>query len=391
MRNSTGAASRMTLRSPAGLPLASIAALLACFSLTACKDTNNTAPPVGSSSGPGSSAGHVAGDPNAGGAFDKPRKADGDLKIKIITNGISPFWDPMIKGMEVAKTELKVDASWQGPDPADNSKQKSVLNDAIAAQADGIAVSPIEADAFAASIDSAIDKGIPVITFDSDAPKSKRLAYLGTNNFEAGRVAGEETKKLFPADKYPNGAKLVAFVGNMTAQNARDRFDGFKKGLEGSKIEFLQDPFTDDKSTAKARQNVADAITKNPGKIDGFVGLYSYNGPAIVDEVVKQNLRSKVKIICFDGEPKTLENLGKGLVDVTVVQKPYEFGRLATRLLTEINRQGLKAAMEAIKPELDKLGMTVKDNIIDTGVTVITPANAAEFIKKLKDLGLEST
>jgi len=320
-------------------------------------------------------------------AFNKPLKPEGTVTIKIITNGISPFWDSMGKGVDAEKAELPgCDASWSAPDPADNNAQKQLFENARAAGANGIAVSPIEADAFAATINEAIDAGTPVITFDSDSPKSKRLAYIGTNNYEAGKRAGEAAVKLFP-----NGAKLVAFVGNMSAQNASDRYHGFLDAVKGHNIEMLQDPFEDNKDAGKARQNVAEAITKFGDKINGFLGLYSYNGPAIVDEVMKQNLRSKVKIICFDGEPKTLENLRKGLVDVTVVQKPYEFGRISTRLLYLINRKGLKAAMEELKPDLEKQGMKVNGSIIDTGVEVITPENAGPFLEKLQKMGLTST
>jgi ribose transport system substrate-binding protein len=320
-------------------------------------------------------------------SFEKARKPEGDLKIKLITNGISPFWDAMGKGLEVMKAELKVDATWQAPQQADNNAQKRVFEDAVAAGADGIGVSPIQADAFAPVIDSAIAQGIPVITFDSDSEKSKRLLYIGTNNYEAGRAAGEEAKKLFP-----NGGNLVAFVGNMSAQNARDRYRGFLDAIKGTKITMLQDPYEDDKdAVGRARRNVGAAIVRYGDKLNGLVGLYSYNGPAIVDEVMKQNLRSKLKIICFDGEPKTLKNLEAGLVDVTVVQKPFEFGRIAVKALYLINRKGLKAAIEEITPELTSMGMKVNGNVIDTGVQVVTPANAAEFLKSLKDKGLEST
>lgn len=319
--------------------------------------------------------------------FNKPRKPTGDVKIKLITNGISPFWDAMGKGLEVMRAELQIDATWQAPPQADNNAQKRVFEDAIAAGCDGIGVSPIQADAFAPVIDSAIAKGIPVITFDSDSEKSKRLLYIGTNNYEAGRRAGEEARKLFP-----NGGNLVAFVGNMSAQNARDRYRGFLDAIKGSGIKMLKDPYEDDKdAVGKARRNVADAIVRYGDKLNGLVGLYSYNGPAIVDEVMKQGIRSKVKIICFDGEPKTLKNLEAGLVDVTVVQKPYEFGRLSTKALYLINRKGLAGAIEELKPELEKLGMKVEGNIIDTGVEVVTPRNAAEFLKALKEKGLEST
>jgi ribose transport system substrate-binding protein len=372
---------------------------VACaLALSSCKDNSASGGANPSGGGPPTTSAGIAGPNSAGGpgsagtsnastAFDKPIKPEGDVKLAIITNGVSPFWDSMRKGLNDEKPSLPgCDANWLAPERADNNAQKQAMQQQLTAGVSGIAVSPIQADAFAPVIDDAIAKGVPVITFDSDSEKSKRLAYIGTNNFEAGKKAGEAAVALFP-----NGGKIVAFVGNMSAQNARDRFDGFKKGVEGHNIVVLGDkPFEDDKDAGKARRNVADAITKYPD-INGFLGLYSYNGPAIVDEVVKSNLRSKVKIICFDGEPKTLKNLAAGLVDVTVVQKPYEFGRLTTQLLYLTNRKGFKAALEEMKPDLEKNGMNVNGNIIDTGVDVITPANSAEFLKKLKDKGLEST
>ncbi|HEV2471898.1 MAG TPA: substrate-binding domain-containing protein, partial [Chthonomonadales bacterium] len=141
----------------------------------------------------------------------------------------------------------------------------------------------------------------------------------------------------------------------------------------------------------KAHSNTADAITKYRDKLNGLVGLYSYNGPAIVDEVKKAGLLGKVKIICFDGEQRTLDDLKQGLVDMTVVQKPYEFGRLSAELLYLINRKGLAEAFKEMDPEIKKLGMTRDGDKIDTGVQVITPANAAPFLKDLAAKGLKST
>ena len=321
---------------------------------------------------------------------DTSSPAAGAGTYKIITNGISPFWDSMGKGLEAAKAEIKVNGDWQGPNPAAHNEQVKLFRDAMAAKLDGIAVSAIEADALASTIDEAVGKGIPVITFDSDSPKSKRLAYIGTNNFEAGKTAGKETIKLFP-----NGGKLIAFVGNMSAQNARDRYNGFKDALKGSGVEFIAEPFEDNKDKGKARKNVEDALTRYQGQgLTGLVGLYSYNGPAIVSAVESQGLRAKMKIICFDGEPETLKNLEKGLVDVTVVQKPYEFGHLSIKLLDLIKKDKyIDKALTDMKPELDSLHMTLdaKNHIIDTGVTVVTPQNAPAFLKDLKDKGLEST
>src|SRR5258708_7511312 len=298
--------------------ISTVSAVALIFAAASCKDEKTAGNPAPPSLPAGTGASSTA---STGTPFDKPLKPDGDIKLQIITNGISPFWDAMQKGMEAERAKLKCDATRQSPEKADNNAQKQVFDNAMAANVNGIAVSTIQADAFASVIDAAIDKGVPVITFDSDSEKSKRLAYIGTNNFEAGKAAGLEAVKLFP-----NGGKVVAFVGNMSAQNARDRFNGFVEGVKGHKIEILNEkPYEDDKDVGRARRNVQDAITKYPNQINGFLGLYSYNGPAIVDEVEKSNLLKKVKIICFDGEPKTLKNLAGGKVDVTVVQKPYDF------------------------------------------------------------------
>jgi len=374
---------------------AGIMALTACLALASCKggedksatgDKANVDTPAKVASGESGAKSN-----EAAAAFDKPRKATGDISIQIITNNGSNFWTAMEKGMNDGKKEVGVAAKWQAPPGATptHNDQRTTFDTVMAANPDGIAVSPIEAEAFGSVINSAIDKGVPVITFDSDAPKSKRLAYLGTNNYEAGKKAGEQAVKLLP-----NGGNFVAFVGNMSAQNARDRYQGFVDATKGHKIVALQDPFQDkaDKVGA-AYRNVSDAITKYGDKINLMLGIWSYNGPAIVEQVKREpGRRSKVKIVVFDGDPKTLSALGTGDVDAAIIQKPYEFGRLSTKLLTGINRKGFKAAIEELKPELEKAGMSVKDNNIDTGVDVVTPGpSATDFLKKLKEKGLETT
>jgi ribose transport system substrate-binding protein len=307
--------------------------------------------------------------------------------FRIIVNNISPFWTGMSKGLDDAKASAHVNADWRAPSPAEHAQQVTLLGDAVAQKLNGVAISPIQADALAPTIDQTIQQGVPVITMDSDSPKSKRLVYLGTNNYMAGKTAGEETIKLFP-----NGAKLIAFVGTLGAQNARDRYQGFQDAVKGHNIEFVQEPFEDNGDKGRARSNVDDAITRYGEKVNGFVGLYSYNGPAIVSAVKAQNLRSKYKIICFDGEPETLDNLQHNLVDVTIVQKPYEFGRLSILFLNAYYKdKDVDKAIQEIRPELDRLHMRAQGHIIDTGVDVITPANAAPFIEDLHKKGLSST
>lgn len=357
------------------------AAVLLCGVLASCKDTKETDTPPGSPGAPGKAVNNAA-----TGAFEKPRKPDGSVKLKFITNGASPFWSAAFKGVDEMKDELKCDASYGSPDPADNNTQRQLFEDAVASGVDGIAVSPIQSDAFKDVINGAVDKGIPVLCYDSDSEKSKRLVYIGTNNYEAGKKAGEEAVKMFP-----NGGKLVAFVGNLSAQNARDRYQGFKDAVKGKNIEFLQEPFEDDKDMGRLERNVTDAISKYGTQINGMVGFYSYNPPVMIKQVVTNNLRDKIKLIAFDGDPQTLKALEAGTVDVSIIQKPYQFGRLTMKLLYLINRKGYKAAMDEMKGDFEKLGMKVDGNVIDTGVEVVTPANAAPFLQKLKEMKIEST
>jgi ribose transport system substrate-binding protein len=354
------------------------AALLPLVALTAsCSTEPPSTPgngPMSSDNGPGPST------PASGGAnelFAAPRKAEGTVNVQIVTNGISPFWDPMAVGMKKAASEVGCDAAWSGPRDSTVVEQKRMVEEALAKGADGLALSCIEAEASVPIIDAVLEKKVPCITFDSDSPKSKRLVYIGTNNFNAGVAAGEAAAKLFP-----KGGKFIGFVGNISAQNARERRDGFIKGAKDAGIELI-DVIDDNKDPARAQQNVQDAINKHGDKVQGFLGLFSYNGPSIVRAVTGANLRSKYKIICFDAEPQTLLELEKGNVDATVVQKPYDFGYLSTKLLYLINRKGLDEAKKELKiPE---------DGIYDTGVEVITPSSVKKYKADLEKLGIKSS
>jgi ribose transport system substrate-binding protein len=323
----------------------------------------------------------AGGSPSGGTAetakFESPRKADGPLKIQIITNGISPFWDPMAVGMKKAADELGCQAEWAGPQNSEVGAQKQLVESALAKEVDGIAISCIEPEATIPIIKSILDKGIPVITFDADSPNSGRLCYIGTNNFNAGKEAGK-----FATEIMPEGGKVMGFVGNISAANARERRDGFVEAIKGSKVE-LVDVLDDNKDPSRARRNVEDAIAKH-ADLKGLLGLFSYNGPQIA-QAIKGNkeLRSKFKVISFDAEPVTLQELEAGNIDGTVVQKPYDFGYLSTKLLYLINRKGWSEAKKEMK---------IPDNgLYDTGVQVVTPQNLKQYKDDLAKLGVKSS
>ncbi len=169
-----------------------------------------------------------------------------------------------------------------------------------------------------------------LVTQDSDAPESNRTCYIGTDNVAAGRQAGELIKQALP-----DGGKIMVFVGSLDAQNAHDRLAGIKEAIAGSKVEII-DTRTDDTDHVRAKANVGDTLAKYPD-VAALVGLWSYNGPAIVNAVREAGGKpGGVKIVCFDEEDETLQGIRDGMIFATVVQQPYEFGYQAIGLMNKI-------------------------------------------------------
>lgn len=168
-----------------------------------------------------------------------------------------------------------------------------------------------------------------VVTQDSDAPDSNRACYVGTDNVQAGRQAGELVKEALP-----QGGKIMVFVGVLDAANAQQRYQGLKEALAGSNVQII-DVRTDNTDRVRAKSNASDTLVNNPD-IAGMVGLWSYNGPAILSAVKEANKVDKVKIIAFDEEDQTLSGIKEGAIYATVVQQPFEFGYRSMELMSKI-------------------------------------------------------
>jgi ribose transport system substrate-binding protein len=158
-----------------------------------------------------------------------------------------------------------------------------------------------------------------LVCADSDAEKSKRTCYIGTDNVVAGKQAAELLKAALP-----QGGKIILFVGYPNAQNTKDRIQGIQNGLAGSKIRIV-DTLVDDHKSPIAQKNAEDALAKYPD-LAGMVGIYGYHGPAILTAVRSAGKVGQVKIICFDEDSDTLAGIAAGDIYGTVVQKPLKIG-----------------------------------------------------------------
>lgn len=259
--------------------------------------------------------------PGTGAGGDSTRASGKKFKLAFVSNNASPFWTIAHAGTDAAVKELNgaVEVDFRIPSDGQAGTQRQMLDDLLARGVDGIAVSPIDPANQTDFLDKVASQTL-LITHDSDAPKSKRVCYIGTDNTAAGVEAGKLIKEALPA-----GGKIMMFVGTLDAANAQERFTGIKKELAGSKVEII-DVRTDETDRARAQKNVEDTLVKYPD-ISALVGLWSYNGPAILNGVKSSGKVGAVKIICFDEEEETLAGVASGAIYGTVVQQPYEFGR----------------------------------------------------------------
>lgn len=294
----------------------------------------------------------------SGAAGEKP------LHFAFVVNNPSTFWAIAEAGLKKAEAEFGVEVEIRTPPTGAVDEQQRIIEELIAKQVDGMAISPIDPAGMTRVLNEAADRML-LITHDSDAPESKRLAYIGTDNYEAGRIAGERMKQALPG-----GGKIMIFVGRLDAQNARDRRQGILDVLEGGAIEVI-DTRLDYGDQARAKENAEGAIVAHTD-LAGMMGLWSYNGPAIVSAVRDAGKVGEIKIVCFDEDSMTLQGVQDGSIDATVVQKPFEFGFQSIRLLSELARGD-----ESRIPD---------NGLIDTGVVVVERSNVEQFRAELAEL-----
>ena len=283
------------------------------------------------------------------------KQSGNTLHLAFVTNNASDFWTIARAGCNKAKEELKdVDVDFQIPADGTAASQKRIVDDLLARGVQGIAISPVDPTNETPMLNQVAKQAL-LFTQDSDAPNSDRACYVGTDNVAAGKQAGELIKKALP-----DGGKIMVFVGTLDAQNARDRLNGIKQTLEGSKIQII-DTRTDDTDRVRAKANVQDTLVKYPD-VAGLVGLWSYNGPAIYNAVKEANKVGSVKIVCFDEEDETLAGVKDGAIYATVVQQPFEFGHQAMVLMSKYLR-GDKSVIPASKQIFVPTLAIQKDNV----------------------------
>jgi ribose transport system substrate-binding protein len=287
------------------------------------------------------------------------------IKLAFVTNNSSDFWTIARRGVEKADAELTdVEAEFRLTSDGTAAEQQRVVDDLLTKGVDGIAISPVDPQNQTALIDAAAKRTL-VFTQDSDAPQTARTCYIGTDNVAAGRQAGQLIREAIP-----EGGSIMLFVGKLDAQNAKERIAGIREALAGANIRII-DVRTDDADDVRARANAADTLVRYPD-IKALVGLWSYNGPAILNAVREAGKIGRVRIVAFDEADETLAGVRDGAIHATVVQQPYEFGY-----------QAIMRMAQAVRGDLSFIPDT-KQIIVPT--LVVNRANVDEFTTRINEL-----
>ena len=287
------------------------------------------------------------------------------LSVAFVTNNSADFWTIARRGVEKADAELAdVSAEFRITSDGTAAEQKRIIDDLLTKGVKAIAISPVDPENQTGLLNDASKQAL-VFTQDSDAPQSARTCYIGTDNLAAGRQAGGLIREAVPG-----GGKIMLFVGKLDARNAQERISGIREALAGSGIEII-DVRTDDVDDVRAKSNAADTLVRYPD-VKALVGLWSYNGPAILNAVKEAGKVGKVQIVAFDEADATLAGIREGAIHATVVQQPFEFGYQAITKMA----QALKGDRSFI-PENKQI-------IVPT--IVVNKANVEEFTKKINEL-----
>jgi ribose transport system substrate-binding protein len=299
------------------------------------------------------------------GCSKKAASPEEKTKLAFITNNTANFWVFARRGSEKAAGEISdIEVDFKLASDPTPAEQRRIIDDLLARGVKGIAISPVDPVNQRPYIDDLASK-IAVVTCDSDIPGSRRKCYIGTDNVAAGRQAGEMIKEVLP-----QGGKIMLFVGKQDTQNAKERIQGIREAIAGTKIQII-DIRTDNVDQVRAKSNVADALVAYPD-LAACVGLWNYNGPAILNAVTDAGKLGKVKIVCFDENEETLTGVRDGHIYGTVVQQPFEFGYRSMKVLSDILK-GKDAAIPA-------------DGMIIVPTIIIKQDTVGPFIEKVHRL-----
>ena len=288
-----------------------------------------------------------------GGNPSAPRK----LRFAVIPKALDiPVFNYAKIGAEREAAALgNVEILWRGPERADELRQKEILESFITQKVDGIAISVLNGDFLSSTIDRAIEAGIPVVTWDSDAPKSKRIAFYGVDDFKSGQIMGEQAARLL------GGKGKIAIITSLGATNLQRRLEGVKDALAKSPGLEVVETYDIKEDMVRCAEIIATGTNRHPD-LGAWISVGGW--PVFTRSALAAVDPAKTKVISFDAIPPAPDILKSGKAQVLIGQKYFGWGSEPVRLLADI-----VAGKRPEKP------------IIDSGVDIVTAENVDAYVQ----------
>jgi ribose transport system substrate-binding protein len=297
-----------------------------------------------------------------GGSSERTATSASKLRFAVIPKSLDlPVFNYAKIGAErEAAKRGNIDVIWRGPENADQLRQKEILESFITQKVDGIAISCLNGDFLTDTINRAMDAGIPVVTWDADAPKSKRIAFYGVDDKAAGRIMAQEAVKLL------GGKGKVALLTSLGATNLLHRVEGMREVLDKEKDIKVVETFDIKEDPVRCGEIMASAGKRYP---DLGAWLSAGGWPVFTRNALASIDPAKTKVISFDTIPPAPELLKEGKVQALIGQKYFGWGSEPVKILA-----GIKA------------GKMPPATFIDSGLDVVTAANVDDYVAKWKKL-----
>jgi ribose transport system substrate-binding protein len=291
-----------------------------------------------------------------------------------------PYWQAARAGFLRAAQQMRVKAEFVGPDTYDPKAQQLAFEKLLQGKPSGILVSPANPGLMRADIDQAVAAGIPVITIDSDSPDSKRLLFIGTNNYQAGVMAAKVA-----AGQLRGKGNVVIFT--MPGQaNLDDRLRGYRDvfaGYPGLKIVRLVDIHGDPRVAFDTTEQI---VGQKKERVDGFVCLEALAGKEVADVLDRYHVTGKT-VVAMDTDPDTLDWIKKGVIAATVAQKPYTMAYVGLKMLDDLHHHRLRSLQQNWAED----PFSPLPAFVDTGATLINRNNVDAFMAAEKTATAKST
>ncbi|MGB7355061.1 MAG: substrate-binding domain-containing protein [Acidobacteriaceae bacterium] len=289
----------------------------------------------------------------------------------VASNTRLEYWQSASAGLDKVAAEYNVHADMRGPESFDPKEQVDDFRAVVALKPAGILVSVVDPKLMQPEIDAAIEAGIPVLTVDSDAPNSKRLFFIGTNNREAGRLGGRAlVQKL-------NGKGNVVVFTMPGQPNLEERLAGYKDVLATAPdIHIVDVVDIAGQSTVAFDKTEQDMAKTGKDRIDGFVCLEASSGKEVGEVLRRHNAKDRV-VIAMDVDRDTLELVKEGVIAATVAQKPFTMAYVGVKMLDMLHHDPLPSLTKnyAVDPQAPIPAF------VDTGSALVDASNVDEYLQ----------